>query len=120
MCECRGRVLVADDEPVLREMMTMVLEDMGLDVVTAVDGRHCIELFREQAESIALAIIDVTMPGMDGLACLRQLRRMRPDVRVILSSGYSAGEIESAGAADGFLRKPYMPDALRQAVRALL
>jgi len=119
MAECRNCVLVADDEPALREMTAMVLEDMGLTVITAEDGWSCVELFRQQAESVGLVILDVTMPGMDGLDCMRQLRRIRPAVRVILTSGYSAEDVASDDG-DYFLCKPYTPETLRQAVSSLL
>ncbi len=119
----RGTILVADDEEGVRKIVRLMLERLGLAVLTAGDGKEALDIFREHANDIALAILDLTMPRMDGVEALREIRRIRPGAKVILASGYSKEEIKSRSPeteAAGFLPKPFRHDTLVRMVRSLL
>jgi CheY-like chemotaxis protein len=118
-----GTILVVDDEEPVRELLGHVLPRCGLSVIMANDGRQAVERFREHAPQIAAVVLDLTMPGIGGLEAFVEMRKIRPDARIILSSGYSAVEVTArfeGKAVDGFLQKPYEPEALIQKLRELL
>ena len=84
----RRAVLVVDDEEGIRRYAERVLRSMGLTTFIASDGPEAVELFQEHADEIGLVLLDVFMVRMHGDQVLRILRRMRPDVRIQLMSGY--------------------------------
>lgn len=116
-------ILVIDDEPDVREVVQAMLESHGARVLTAEDGASGIHLFREQAGQIDAVLLDLTMPGLGGDAVYRELVRLRPSVRVVISSGYSEQETSArfrgAGPA-GFVHKPYTADTLVRKIGAAL
>ncbi|MFH1726601.1 MAG: PAS domain S-box protein [Elusimicrobiota bacterium] len=118
-----GTVLVADDERVVRNVTKRILEQAGLTVLLADNGRKAVDMFREDAGKIVLVLLDLTMPVMDGAAAFREIRRIRPDAKVILCSGYdekdAVGRFAGQGLA-GFLHKPFRLESLMEAVRAVL
>jgi PAS domain S-box-containing protein len=118
-----GTVLVADDEMTVRELARRVLERAGLEVLLAEDGKQALEIFRAHADEIRVVLLDMTMPHLDGEETFGEMRGLRPDVSVILSSGYSEQEaterFEGRGLA-GFLQKPYRPSRLIDAMRSVL
>jgi CheY-like chemotaxis protein len=82
-----------------------------------------VKRFREHAPKIAAVLLDLTMPGIGGLEAFVEMRKIRPDARIILSSGFSAVDVAArfeGQAVDGFLQKPYEPEALIQKLRELL
>jgi PAS domain S-box-containing protein len=115
-----GTVLVADDEEAVRDVARMMLEGAGYTVLTAADGVEAVELFRNRPESVDAVILDMTMPRMGGEEAFRELRRIDPKVRVVLSSGYNEQETINhflgKGLA-GFIQKPYRTKALTEKVR---
>ncbi|MDX8389680.1 MAG: PAS domain S-box protein [Mariprofundaceae bacterium] len=115
-----GLVLVIDDEETIREMAGMLLEDMGYTVVTAVDGKDGLEKFQENDAFVGV-ILDMTMPHMNGDECFRALRKIDPEVQVILSSGYSKEDatdhFHGKDLAD-FIQKPYQIDYFQKTVLA--
>ena len=121
--EHSGIILVIDDEEIVREAVTEILTLEGLEVMSAANGQSGIELYREQAASISLILLDMSMPGLSGQETFRQLQEINPEVSVILSSGYSypklAEEFNNGGVVS-FLPKPYHVDTLIQTVRAYL
>jgi CheY-like chemotaxis protein len=99
----------------VRDFLGHVLRKCGLSVIAAHDGREAVKLFREHAPKIDAVLLDVTMPGLGGVEALVEMRKIRPDARIILSSGYSEAEVSApfrGGEIDGFLQKPYEPEAL--------
>jgi signal transduction histidine kinase len=105
-----GTVLVVDDEKSVRSTQRMLLTSMGFTVIEAADGREAIDVFTTNADAISVVILDLTMPVLDGPAVFAELRRIRPGVRVILSSGYDEVETTrrfSGQGLAGFLQKPY-------------
>jgi CheY-like chemotaxis protein len=119
-----GTVLLADDEESVRGVASMMLGRLGYDVVVAEDGRRALEIFRERAGEISGVILDLTMPKLGGEECAREIRALRGDVPVILSSGYTANEVAGRLSGEdgiaGFLQKPYQLDELRDVLRRAL
>ena len=118
-----GTILLVDDEESVRVMGTRMLERVGFEVLTAADGREALELFQERREQIVLVLLDLTMPDLDGEETFRELRRMAPRVRVLMSSGYTESEIAPRFAGkrlSGFLQKPYTLEALTQSLQSAL
>jgi CheY-like chemotaxis protein len=100
-----------------------MLERWGFEVVVAEDGREAVDKFRAHKDTITLVILDLTMPHLDGEACYRELRQIRRDVRVILSSGYNEQDVVNRFAGKGlagFVQKPYTSEELLAKVREAL
>jgi two-component system cell cycle sensor histidine kinase/response regulator CckA len=118
-----GTILVVDDEQIVRDTARNTLERYGYRILIAKDGREAVELFREVQEEIALVLLDLTMPYMNGEEVLRELQSIRPRVRVLLSSGFN--EVEAVrrftgkGLA-GFIQKPYTSMALAEKIKHVL
>jgi CheY-like chemotaxis protein len=118
-----GTILVIDDEESVRGVSRMILEEFGFSVLTAEDGLRGLDTYRAHAEGIRLVLLDMTMPHLNGEETFRELRRVKPDVKVILSSGFSEQEatLQFAGKGlAGFLQKPYRAAQLIEAVRVVL
>ncbi|MBP7829574.1 MAG: transporter substrate-binding domain-containing protein [Kiritimatiellae bacterium] len=118
-----GLVLLADDEESLRVVAGRMLERMGFRVITARDGLEAVDLFRAQARDIVCVIMDLTMPHLDGGEAFRQIRGLRADVPVILSSGYDEENLAARFAGEGlsgFAQKPYAFHRLRNIVRQVM
>lgn len=118
-----GTVLVVDDEPAVRRTVSRMMELMGFSALQAADGQQGIDLFREHAADIALVMLDLTMPHLDGEQTFGELRRIQPDVRVVLMSGYSQPESVARFAGQGlagFVQKPFSLDTLRESVHHVL
>ena len=118
-----GAVLVVDDEETMRSTDARMLPMMGLEPVLAVDGREAIAVFRENPARFVLVLLDLTMPHMDGEQTFSELRRLRPDVRVVLMSGFNAQEalvpFEGKGLAS-FLQKPFTLPELRAVLKSVM
>jgi PAS domain S-box-containing protein len=119
----KGTILLVDDEEPVRNVSGRMLERSGFAVLRAGDGLEAIELFRAHAAEIVCVLLDLAMPRMDGEETFKELRRIQPDVRVILASGYSDQEIsqrfQNLGLA-GFIEKPYRVEALTAKLREVL
>jgi len=116
-----GTVLLVDDEETIRGVGTEMLKELGFSVITAGDGREAIAVFR-QTPGIAFVILDLTMPHMDGEQCFRELRQLKPDIKVIMSSGYNEQEVTQKFAGkgpDAFVQKPYRLSMLMEAIRKI-
>jgi PAS domain S-box-containing protein len=106
----KGLVLLADDEPMVRHMAAAQLKRLGFTVVSAVDGLDAVEKFRTEKNDIRLAILDLSMPRLDGWQTLAALRDVRRDLPVILVSGYDEAQVrrdDSPERPQAFLQKPY-------------
>ena len=119
--EGRSRVLVADDESSIRELLAKTLALAEYEVDTAPDGRAALERLR--LGHYDLLIADLKMPGMDGLTLIREAKRLKADLPVIIITGFStessAIEAVNLGVA-GYLTKPFrVPQVLAAAARAL-
>jgi len=118
-----GTALVVDDEETVREMACMMLEDFGFDTLAAVNGEEALALYKQHQADIRFILTDLTMPRMDGRDLFMQLKRINPECRVILSSGYNSQDaiqqFSGKGLA-GFIQKPYTEQALCAAVEKIL
>jgi len=116
-----GKVLLVDDEETVRGIGKEMLTELGFETITSNDGREAVEIFKQQPD-IAFVILDLTMPHMDGVECFRELRKIKPDVKVIVSSGFSEHEVSQMfigkGLA-GFIQKPYKFSVLKEAIKRL-
>ena len=117
----RARVLVVDDEAAIRDMLSKALSLAEYEVETAADGRAAIDRLR--ASQYDLLVTDLRMPGIDGLEVIREAHRLRPDLPVIIITGYSseASAIEAIDlGVSGYLTKPFrVPKVLAAAAKAL-
>ncbi len=118
-----GTVLVADDEPSVRTVAAGFLARLGFETLAAADGEDAVATFRSHAGQIACVILDLTMPKLGGEDVFREIRRLRPDVPVILSSGYNEQEVTqrfTGRGLAGFIQKPYAFQELRRVLRHVL
>jgi len=109
------RVLVVDDEDSVRQIMSSSLEHYGFQVTEAKGGAEALEIARNSPSHLSLAIVDIQMPGLDGIQTITALRRMNPDLPIIASSGNASVEHRDDAAANGvryFLEKPFTVETL--------
>jgi two-component system cell cycle sensor histidine kinase/response regulator CckA len=115
-----GAVLVVEDEGIPRRAVSKMLRKEGFLVVEAGDGKTGATLFRANEPDIDVVLLDVTLPGMSGREVLEELRRIRPDVKVILTSAYGQDKaFNSVGGPNpwGYVRKPYQLSELTNLLR---
>jgi CheY-like chemotaxis protein len=118
-----GTLLIVDDEPMVRFVMTTVLSATGFTVLEAEDGKKALEIFSRHRGDIRAVLLDLSMPVMDGEETYAELRRLSPAVPVVLLSGYNEKDSLNrfpAEALAGFLGKPFKPVALVEKVRQVL
>ena len=118
-----GCVLFADDDLPIRTIGKRILEHLGFRVILAPSGRMAVEEFGRCPDEISLVILDLTMPEMSGEEALHEIRRIRPQVPIVLTSGFGEQEVlESVANAtiDGFLKKPFRTEDLSGLVRSVL
>ncbi len=115
-------VLLAEDEPQVLEVVRTMLERAGYTVVSAANGAEALARFRERPETFDLLLLDVIMPGLNGVEVAQAARDLRPGCPVLLASGYTAGVLDLAplDLALPLLAKPYDPDTLLRAIRRAL
>jgi two-component system cell cycle sensor histidine kinase/response regulator CckA len=116
-------VLFVEDEPDMRSAVTTLLRRKNFQVLEAPDGATAVELLKAGPDSVDVVLLDVTLPGMPGSEVYDELRRIRPDVKVILSTAYSRERTMSEfGQRDtaGFIRKPYQTSELAELLRKTL
>ncbi|MGE5172502.1 MAG: PAS domain S-box protein, partial [Betaproteobacteria bacterium] len=105
-----GTILIVDDEPLVIELAGDILRRFGYTVLTAHGGEEAVQLFQQHSPEIVAVLLDMVMPQMDGREVFRRLRTLNPEVKVIVSSGYShdrdADYLLDQGAS-GFVQKPY-------------
>jgi len=118
----RGRVLVVDDEPRVLQFLEKGLTRLGYEVETAESGSKACEVYSRKSGRINCVLLDLIMPGMSGMETYGRLKEINPEVRVILSSGYSSGRIRSKAVETGspeFLEKPFTLEELSQALQKI-
>jgi len=118
-----GTVLLVDDEEEVLNVGDGFLKAMGYQVITAHDGKEATEVYRKHQESIDLVVLDIVMPVMGGSKVFDRLKKINPDIKVLLSSGYSidgeATKILERGAS-GFIQKPFNIKQLSQSIHEIL
>jgi len=118
-----GTILIVDDEEMVLDIGIKVLKKLGYTVLNAKNGREAVALFQEHGDTINLVILDIVMPDIGGGEVYDRLKEIRPDVKVLLSSGYSidgqARDIMDRGC-DGFIQKPFSMKALSEKLSEIL
>ena len=116
-------VLVVDDEEPVRRTARRVLESAGFDVLVASDGVEGVSVFTEHRDDMCAVLLNLTMPSMDGVETFRRLRQLKPDITVILMSGYNeqvAIQRFTGKGLAGFVQKPFtVEDLLKQITKVL-
>ena len=113
-------ILVVDDEEAVREFLDAALPHMGYRALLASDGHEALSLYRARKDELCGVILDVTMPNMSGEEVFTELTRISPDVRVLVSSGFSAADIKGrfpGKGMRGFIQKPYRLSELGEKLR---
>lgn len=117
-----GTLLIVDDEISVRTMLKKMLELAGYQVLLASDGVEAMDLFNAHAQEIRGVILDLTMPNKNGVETFDEIRRLCPDMRILISSGYNAQETVqwfSEKGRVGFIPKPYQLETLQVKVKEL-
>ncbi len=107
---CTVKVLVVDDEEMIRTVSTAMLEQLGYKTLAAASGEEALAIFRQDGDSIDVVLLDQVMPDMDGVTVFKELRTIRPDIKVLLASGFSQQEVSERFIGlglNGFIPKPY-------------
>lgn len=116
-------ILVVDDESIVRETCECMLEGLGFRTLTARDGREGVEALERERATVSAVVLDLTMPVMNGEQAFHAMRLLRPDLPVLLTSGYYPQDVAARFAGQprvSFLKKPYSMAELEQALRGLL
>ena len=116
-------ILLVEDEELLIEMVSFLLESKGYKVFVAQDGAEAIEVYKKHIQEIALVLTDMGLPTMTGMEEFKKLKEIDPNVKVILASGYFEPDMKAdllKAGAKGFLQKPYMSDVILQTLREVL
>ncbi len=118
-----GTILLIDDEKMILEVGRELLEELGYTVLPAMSGQEAIDVFQKEQDKIDLIIMDMIMPGMSGSETFDRLKEINPDVKILLSSGYSvdgqASKILRRGC-DGFIQKPFNMNQLAEKIQKIM
>lgn len=119
----RDTILVVEDDAGVRSLTRIMLEKLGYDVLTAHDGMEAIEIFEAYTHLVRLVLSDLEMPRLSGWEVLAAIRRQRPELPVVLSSGHDANGLMAAHQYDFppfMLNKPYTLETLRKVLESAL
>lgn len=117
-----GTVLVVDDEAMMRAGAARIIEALGLTTLSAGDGEEALAVF-EQNPDVVFVLLDMAMPRMGGAACFKELRKRKPKLKILITSGYTdhaEAQALLAAGANGFLEKPYTAEQLATEVDRIL
>ena len=118
-----GRVLLVDDEEMLRNVVSRMLAKLKYQVVTATNGKEAVDYYAKSGDDVDLVILDMMMPVMGGKDCFRAMKKMDPDVKVLLSTGSAfegqSQELMQEGVL-GFVQKPYRMTELAEKIKEIL
>ena len=116
-------ILLVDDEDMVLDVGEEMLKTLGYKVLLAKSGKEAIELYNKNLDNIDMVLLDMVMPEMGGGEAYDRMKEISPDIKVLLSSGYSidgqATEIIKHGC-DGFIQKPFDMQGLSQRIRKIL
>ncbi|MEZ0254480.1 MAG: CHASE domain-containing protein [Chthoniobacter sp.] len=118
-----GTILVVDDEETVRNTSRRMLERIGFEVIVAADGVEALSIYHREGSRILGVLLDLTMPQLDGNATFTELRRLDPEVRVLLMSGFNEQDAVARFAGKGlagFLQKPFKSDTLYSKLQSIL
>jgi two-component system, cell cycle sensor histidine kinase and response regulator CckA len=118
-----GTVLLVDDEEPIRSLGQQILEDMGFDVILAADGKEALKVFNMHRDEIVCVILDLTMPNMGGDEAYHEMLLLKPDISVIISSGFNEQDVLRRfpeKGLSGFIQKPYRIDDLAGMLKQII
>jgi two-component system cell cycle sensor histidine kinase/response regulator CckA len=115
----RGTVLVAEDEPQVREMVVRALEKSGYSMLSAEDGREAVALFEKYGQDIDLVVLDMVMPHMGGQECYRQLKALNPEIQIMIMTGYTSDASAEAFFREGNIQVIKKPFELKNFTKAV-
>jgi CheY-like chemotaxis protein len=116
-------ILLVDDEEMIIDVGSQVLKKLGYEVLTARHGKEAIEVYQQKRQKVAMIILDLIMPEMGGGEAYDRLKEIDPNVKVLLSSGYSLGGQATAilnRGCDGFIQKPFNLKDLSEKLRQII
>lgn len=116
-------ILAVDDDPQVLQLIEAILTDAGYMILTAGGGREAVDLFEDKTEAIGLVILDIQMPGMDGKEVFARLKSIKPEIPILISSGYDETTALNGlrfGPIDGYVPKPYRRSILLEKVQQCL
>ena len=123
MLKGTGTILLIDDEKMILDVGRELLEELGYTVLSTLSGREALDIFQKNSDKIDLVIMDMIMPGMGGGETFDRLRAINPNIKVLLSSGYSvngqASKILHRGC-DGFIQKPFNLNQLSEKIGKIM
>ena len=111
-------VLFVDDEKIVLEVGSLMLQKLGYRVLAASNGNSAIEVLKEN--QVAFVLLDLLMPGMNGFEIYHKLKKIQPDAKIILTSGYSGDQSEKRSEIigfDGFIQKPFNLKQLSEKIK---
>jgi CheY-like chemotaxis protein len=114
-------VLYVDDDEMVLEVGSLMLQKLGYSVLTASEGQEAIEIFKKN--KVAIAILDMRMPGMNGYELYQQLKKINPKAKILLASGYTGDQSEKGLISigfDGFIQKPFVLKHLSEKIKDIL
>jgi CheY-like chemotaxis protein len=116
--------LLVDDEEMIMDIGSQFLKRLGYTVLTASGGQEALDILERAPGPIECVLLDFTMPGMDGLETMIRIKKIRPDARIIISSGYTRQQIEDQfariDAPDDFIQKPFDMKVLKDKLEAVI
>ena len=117
-------ILIVDDEQLVLDVACAMVKQIGYRPIPVLTGGEALNTLASQGNEICCILLDLAMPGMDGRQCLKEIRRLYPDVRVLLASGYheeqAAAMFLPDESPDGYIKKPFIVAALGEKIAALL
>ena len=119
----QNKILVVDDEPAIRELLKSMLERFNYQVIEASDGESAADIYLKEKDGIDMIILDLIMPGWSGKKTLKEIRKINPKAKILISSGYTTYEITQEikkANITGYIKKPYTLKALLNAVKELM
>jgi two-component system, cell cycle sensor histidine kinase and response regulator CckA len=116
-------ILLVEDEEQLLDLLSLLLEESGYQVLTAADGEAAVELFRQHRNEIAVVLSDLGLPKLGGWEAFLQMKSINPNVKAVLASGYFDPELKQEIIKSGakyFVQKPYQPPAVLMIIRQII
>jgi two-component system cell cycle sensor histidine kinase/response regulator CckA len=117
-------ILLAEDEPALRRLVTSTLSDLGYRVIATGDGEDAVREFSQHAGDIALVVLDMVLPRLDARHAYEQMLAIRPDMKVLFTTGYAPESTRFGSLLEAsripFLQKPFLPSTLAERVRSAI